>query len=65
MRPADAGFVYDSWLGSLADELGVDRSTGTAMRDFKRMMRPALARILEDRRTTTTVACARHDADAI
>jgi predicted RNA polymerase sigma factor len=65
LRPSDDAFVYGSWLGSLADELGIDRNDDKAFRDFKRMMRPSLAKILESKAVATTVARSRLDDDVL
>lgn len=53
--------MYGSWLGSLADEMGVDRNDDHAFRAFKRKMRPGIARIIEAASTKTLVACANRE----
>lgn len=68
LRPlatADHGFVYDSWLRSLADECEVDRNDASAVRAFKRQMRPGLEKILTRPEATTMVACARADENQL
>jgi GNAT superfamily N-acetyltransferase len=68
IRPAtlgDHGFIFGSWLGSLADECDVDRDDDKAFRAFKRSMRPTLEAIITRPGVTTLVACARADEDAL
>lgn len=65
MRVADEGFVYDSWLRSLADECNVERGDAEAVKKFKRSMRPALERIITNKRTATLVACGRRDENQL